>query len=124
MGFETDDEDDRVLPARDNQGEILHWLRMPEDQDQDQDDDSSLEHRRISPPARILTPARYEQSRRAARLHQRRQDRWKRQQQQQQQQRRRHAWWIAIRAGWARVRRRAGEAANPENNRHNRQGYD
>ncbi|PWY83680.1 hypothetical protein BO94DRAFT_112453 [Aspergillus sclerotioniger CBS 115572] len=112
-----EEDDDRVLPSRDDQREVLHWLRNPDDQDQDQDD--SVEHRRISPPARILTPARYEQSRRAVRLQQRRQDRWKREQQQQQ----RHAWWTAIRTGWARVRRRAGEAANPENNRHNRQGY-
>ncbi|PWY65208.1 hypothetical protein BO70DRAFT_188177 [Aspergillus heteromorphus CBS 117.55] len=77
--------------------EILHWLRTStfDDASSSPSHDLSEQLPRVSPPARIVTPARYEQSRRAARLRQRREDKPERG----------HIWG-SIQACWARMRRK------------------
>ncbi|KAI2940964.1 hypothetical protein CBS63078_545 [Aspergillus niger] len=113
------EQEERAIPGNDDQREILHWLRESEDEEGNGNsgsdgDDVPL---RMSPPARILTPARYEQSRRAARQPQRgKQEKQEHHEDQQQQQQQRHAWWTALRVGWSRMRRRNTKAANPDYN--------
>lgn len=113
------EQEERAIPGNDDQREILHWLRESEDEEGNGNsgsdgDDVPL---RMSPPARILTPARYEQSRRAARHPQRgKQEKQEHHEDQQQQQQQRHAWWTALRVGWSRMRRRNTKAANPDYN--------
>ncbi|GKZ46193.1 hypothetical protein AbraIFM66951_009100 [Aspergillus brasiliensis] len=113
-GEETKGREERAILCNEDQREILHWLR-DSDEEEEQDSGSNGEDvpLRVSPPARILTPARYEQSRRTARQHPHGKQEHHEDDQQQQQ---RHAWWAALRVGWTRMRRRTSKAAIPDYN--------